>query len=42
MHVVIIGAGASGMMAALSAAQAANNTVTVLERQARVGRKLPV
>lgn len=40
MHVVIIGAGASGMMAALSAAQAANNTVTVLERQARVGRKL--
>ena len=40
MHVVIIGAGASGMMAALSAAQAANHTVTVLERQARVGRKL--
>ena len=40
MKVLIIGGGASGMAAALSAAQNAANQVTLLERQARVGRKL--
>ena len=40
MKVLIIGGGASGMMAALSAAEDAANHVTLLERQARVGRKL--
>ena len=40
MKVVILGGGASGLMAALSAAQDERNTVTVLERQSRVGRKL--
>lgn len=39
MNVLIIGGGASGMMAALTAAQNGNH-VTLLERQARVGRKL--
>ena len=36
----IIGAGASGMVAALSAAENPNATVILIERQARVGRKL--
>ena len=36
----IIGAGASGMAAALSAAENPNATVILMERQARVGRKL--
>ena len=40
IDVIIIGGGASGMMAALTAAQDAENRVTLLERQARVGRKL--
>ena len=40
MKVLILGGGASGLMAALSAAQDEQNTVTVLERQSRVGRKL--
>ena len=40
MKVLILGGGASGLMAALSAAQDKQNTVTVLERQSRVGRKL--
>lgn len=40
MKVLVIGGGASGMMAALSAAEDAANSVTLLERQARVGRKL--
>ena len=40
MKVLIIGGGASGMMAALSAAQDPRNTVTILERQSRVGKKL--
>ena len=40
MKVIIIGGGAAGMMAALSAAEDPRNTVTVLERQNRVGRKL--
>ena len=40
MKVLIIGGGASGMMAALSAAEDPANRVTLLERQGRVGRKL--
>ena len=40
MRIGIIGAGASGMAAALSAAAQSGAEVTVLERQARVGRKL--
>lgn len=40
MKVLIIGAGASGMMAALTAAEDPHNQVTLLERQNRVGRKL--
>lgn len=38
MKVLIIGGGASGMMAALSALENPNNTVTLLERQSRVGK----
>ena len=40
MTIAIIGGGASGMAAALAAAENANNQVILLERQARVGRKL--
>jgi predicted Rossmann fold flavoprotein len=40
MKVLIIGGGAAGMMAALTAAEDPQNHVTLLERQARVGRKL--
>ena len=40
MVVCIIGAGASGMAAALAAAENPNAEVILLERQARVGRKL--
>ena len=40
MKVGIIGAGASGMTAALAAAENPNNQVVLFERQARVGRKL--
>ena len=40
MKVLIIGGGASGMMAALSALENPENTVTLLERQSRVGKKL--
>ena len=40
MIIAIIGAGASGMVAALAAAENENNEVILLERQARVGRKL--
>ena len=40
MKVIILGGGASGLMAALSAARDARNTVTILERQSRFGRKL--
>ncbi len=40
MIVAIIGAGASGMMAALAAAENPDVQVVLLERQARVGRKL--
>ncbi len=39
-EVVIIGAGASGMAAAIAAAENGEHHVTVIERQARVGRKL--
>ncbi len=38
--VIIIGAGASGMMAALTAGENPNNRVILLERQQRAGRKL--
>ena len=38
--VVIIGGGASGMAAALTAAEGKENSVILLERQSRVGRKL--
>ena len=40
MVIVIIGGGASGMAAALAAAENKDNQVILLERQARVGRKL--
>ena len=40
MKLLILGGGASGMMAALSAAERGNCDVTLLERQSRVGRKL--
>lgn len=40
MKVIIIGGGAAGMMAALSASEDIRNTVTILERQNRVGKKL--
>ena len=40
MQIVILGGGASGIMAALTAAEDKSNTVTLLERQARIGRKL--
>ncbi len=40
MTVGIIGAGASGMAAALAAAENANVNVILMERQTRVGRKL--
>ena len=38
--IVIIGAGASGMAAAIRAAETQDNHITLIERQARVGRKL--
>ena len=40
MKILVIGGGASGMVAALTAAQDPRNQVTLLERQSRVGRKL--
>lgn len=40
MNILIIGGGAGGMMAALTALKKAENHVTLVERQARVGRKL--
>ena len=39
-EVCIIGGGASGQMAALTALSDPRNRVTLLERQGRVGRKL--
>ena len=38
--VIIIGGGASGILAALTAAEAPHNRVLLLERQQRIGRKL--
>jgi len=40
MKVIVVGGGASGMMAALTAAENPSNHVILLERQNRVGRKL--
>lgn len=40
MRIGIIGAGAAGMAAALAAGESEENQVILLERQARVGRKL--
>ncbi len=40
MVIGIIGAGASGMAAAIAASENPNNQIILLERQARVGRKL--
>lgn len=40
MKVMVIGGGASGMMAALTASEQKSNEVILLERQARMGRKL--
>ncbi len=39
-EVAIIGGGASGMAAAIAAAESGEHRVTLIERQARVGRKL--
>ena len=38
--IIILGGGASGMAAALAARESLDNSVTLLERQSRVGRKL--
>ncbi len=40
MDIIVIGAGASGMMAALTASENSRNRVILLERQARPARKL--
>lgn len=40
VDIIVIGGGASGMMAALTAAEREDHRVTLLERQTRVGRKL--
>ena len=40
MTIVVLGGGASGMMAALAAAESGEHDVILLERQARLGRKL--
>ncbi|MEI3112242.1 MAG: aminoacetone oxidase family FAD-binding enzyme [Oscillospiraceae bacterium] len=40
MELAIIGGGAAGMMAALTAAEWMEGTITLLERQNRLGRKL--
>ena len=40
MKLAIIGAGASGMAAAITAAASGRNEILLFERQARVGRKL--
>lgn len=40
MQIAIIGAGASGMLAAITAASDPNNEIFLFERQSRVGRKL--
>lgn len=38
--IAVIGGGASGIMAALTAAEDKNNRVLLIERQQRIGRKL--
>ncbi len=40
MRILIIGGGAAGMMAALTASENPNHTVLLAERQSRLGRKL--
>ena len=40
MKILIIGGGASGMMAALTASRSQENQVILIERQSRLGRKL--
>jgi predicted Rossmann fold flavoprotein len=40
MTILVLGGGASGMMAALTAAESGKHRVMLVERQARVGRKL--
>ena len=40
MNILIIGGGAAGMAAALTASERAENNVLLVERQARMGRKL--
>lgn len=40
MVIGILGGGASGMAAALAAAETEDNNVILMERQARLGRKL--
>ena len=40
MIIAIIGGGASGMAAALAAAENQDNQILLLERQARLGKKL--
>ncbi|MBQ3216301.1 MAG: NAD(P)/FAD-dependent oxidoreductase, partial [Oscillospiraceae bacterium] len=40
MIIAVIGGGASGMMAALTASENEDNSVLLFERQARTGRKL--
>ena len=39
MHVIVVGGGAAGMMAAIAAAQAGAE-VTLLERNEKLGKKL--
>lgn len=41
MTIAVIGAGASGMMAALTAAETPENKILLFERQARVGASSP-
>ena len=40
MTILILGGGASGMMAALAASECGRHRVVLVERQARLGRKL--
>ncbi len=41
-NIVVIGAGAAGLMAAITSAQNKNNCVTLLEKNERAGRKLMI
>ena len=41
-NVVIIGGGAAGLMAAIKAAENKTNSVTVIEKNERVGRKIMI